>query len=471
MKNKILKPELLVPAGLPRQSRLELLAPAGSLKKLKIALAYGADAVYIGLPAYSLRAQTDFDLKDIKTGIEYAHRLGKKVYITINIFAHNRHLKLLPSYLKQLKNCQPDAIIVSDPGILQMVKKALPKTDIHLSTQMNTLNYEAVRFWQGQGVKRIVLGREATLADIREIHKRVPKMPLEVFIHGAMCMSYSGRCYLSSWLSKRSANLGLCTQPCRWNYKIYLEEQLRPGQMIPLEADNQGTYIMNSKDLKLIDYLDELIEAGVVSFKIEGRTKSLYYLAVVTRAYRQAIDLLTRKPENKAEGSLSGKTRKQKLEIIKHELNKIDNRGYTTGFLLGTEDLTREEFSTSKAMSDWEFVGEVVGIKNYPLPEGGRRGVGVKQKTGSRILSAQAGKSGMTIFIKPHNALNAGEEVEIITPLNTYKVKFKEFFDKNHKSFDKIRGGTENIYWVEINNKYDIVKMSMIRKIKHKKNG
>src|SRR3989344_6102160 len=246
MTNKVIKPELL--------------APAGSLKKLKIALAYGADAVYIGLPAYSLRAQTDFNLKDIKTGIEYAHQLGKKVYITINIFAHNRHLKLLPAYLKQL------------------VKKILPKVAIQLSTQMNTLNYEAVRFWQEQGVKRIILGREATWADIKEIHRKVPKMALEVFVHGAMCLSYSGRCYLSAWLSKRSANLGLCTQPCRWNYKIYLEEQLRPGQMMPIEADDQGTYLMNSKDLNLIDHLNELIKAGVVFFKIEGRTKSIYYL-------------------------------------------------------------------------------------------------------------------------------------------------------------------------------------------------
>src|SRR3989344_743014 len=375
MTNKVIKPELL--------------APAGSLKKLKIALAYGADAVYIGLPAYSLRAPTAFNLKDIKTGIEYAHQLGKKVYITINIFAHNRHLKLLPAYLKQLKKYRPDAIIVSDPGVLQLVKKILPKVAIHLSTQMNTLNYEAVRFWQEQGVKRIILGREATWADIKEIHRKVPKMALEVFVHGAMCLSYSGRCYLSAWLSKRSAMLGLGTQPCRWNYKIYLEEQLRPGQMMPIEADDQGTYLINSKDLNLIDHLNELIKSGVV-------------------------------------------------------LIKIDNRGYTTGFLLGDEASGREEFSTAKAMSDWEFVGEVVGIKKQE-----------NNKTKKQI-----------IIIKPHNALKAGEKVEIITPAATYKTKFKEFFDKNHKSVNKIRGGTTDLYSVEISNKYDIVKMSLIRKKK-----
>src|SRR3989344_830254 len=444
MTNKVIKPELL--------------APAGSLKKLKIALAYGADAVYIGLPAYSLRAQTDFNLKDIKTGIEYAHQLGKKVYITINIFAHNRHLKLLPAYLKQLKKYRPDAIIVSDPGVLQLVKKILPKVAIHLSTQMNTLNYEAVRFWQEQGVKRIILGREATWADIKEIHRKVPKMALEVFVHGAMCLSYSGRCYLSAWLSKRSANLGLCTQPCRWNYKIYLEEQLRPGQMMPIEADDQGTYLINSKDLNLIDHLNELIKAGVVFFKIEGRTKSIYYLTVVTRAYRQAIDLLSPparggvahlpaqagSAEGAGEKQKYKKAPKQNLKLLKQELNKIDNRGYTTGFLLGEEASGREEFSTAKAMSDWEFVGEVVGIKKQE-----------NNKTKKQI-----------IIIKPHNALKAGEKVEIITPAATYKTKFKEFFDKNHKSVNKIRGGTTDLYSVEISNKYDIVKMSLIRKKK-----
>ena len=446
--------------------KIELLAPAGSLKKLKIAFNYGADAVYIGLPAYSLRAKTDFDLKSIKSGIDYAHQLKKKVYITINIFAHNRHLKLLPNYLKQIKKYQPDAIIISDPGILEMVKKIMPKVDIHLSTQMNTLNYEAVKFWQKQGVKRIILGREASLEDIKEIHRRVSKMELEVFVHGAMCMSYSGRCYLSSWLSKRSANLGLCTQPCRWKYKVYpvkyddkqnknrinnystknkqsdnedlfngvyLEESLRPGEMIPIEEDENGTYIMNSKDLNLIDYLADLIRAGVISFKIEGRTKSIYYLAVTTRAYRQAIDLLTAK-------NIGAKNKK--LKEIKGELNKIDNRGYTTGFLLGHENSSREEFSTSKAMSDWEFVGEVVKTQN------------AKRKMQNKI------------FIKSHNALNAGEEVEIITPNNTYKTKFKEFFTENGKILDKIRGGTEDIYSVEISAKYDIVNMSLIRKIK-----
>jgi putative protease len=360
-------------------------------------------------------------MKSLKKGIKHAHKLKKKVYITVNIFAHNRHIKLLPKHLEQLKDNMPDAIILSDPGVLEVVKRVLPKVDIHLSTQANTLNHEAVKFWQKQSVSRIILGREASLKDIKEIHKLAPKMELEVFVHGAMCMSYSGRCYLSSWFNARSANLGLCTQPCRFDYNVYIEEPKRPGMMIPVESDKTGTYVMNSKDLCLVDYLDDLKSAGVVSFKLEGRIKSIYYLAVVTRTYRQAINSGFKKIE---------------IKKLKKELNKIDNRGYTTGFLLGNEVMEREEFKTSKAMSDWQFVGEVVKVKNQ------------------------------IVYIRPHNALDAGESVEIVTPNNTYKLKFKEFFDKEGNSLDKIRGGTEHIYSVELPEKYDIVNMSLIRKKK-----
>jgi putative protease len=399
----------------------ELLAPAGDLKKLKTAFLYGADAVYLGLPAFSLRAKTGFDMKSLKEGIDYAHKLKKKVYVTINVFAHNRHIKLLPKHLKQLKNNLPDAIIVSDPGVLELVKKELPQVEIHLSTQSNTLNYEAVKFWYKQGVSRIILGREVDLKDIKEIHKKFPKMELEVFVHGAMCMSYSGRCYLSTYFNQRSANLGLCTQPCRWEYGVYLEEPQKPGNLIKVTSDDKGTYIMNSRDLRLIDYLADLQKSGVASFKLEGRTKSIYYLAVATRAYRQAID--------------SG-YKKEKISDSKKELDKVDNRGYTTGFLLGDEEGKREEFKTSKAVSDWEFVGEVVKVEKNKL------------------------------YIKPHNALNAKENVEIVTPNSIYKTKIKEFFDNNNKSIDKVRGGTEKIYYIELSSKYDIVNGSLIRKKK-----
>lgn len=411
-----------------KNNKIELLAPAGDLEKLKYAFAYGADAVYLGLPAFSLRAKTGFDLKSIKAGVDYAHQLKKKVYVTINVFAHNRHIRLLPEHLKKLKRINPDAVILSDPGVLNLVKKYLPKTDIHLSTQMNTLNYEAVKFWQQQGVKQIILGREATLKDIREIHQQVPKMELEVFVHGAMCMSYSGRCYLSAWLNGRSANEGLCTQPCRWEYKVYLEEGLRQGEMMPIEADEQGTYIMNSKDLCLIEYLDELKKAGVISFKLEGRTKSRYYLAMVVKAYREALDKKLKKPE---------------IKKLKRELLKIDNRGYTTGFLLGNEEYTRQEFKTSKAVSAWEFVGEVVNSRNL-----------------------ENNKSKKQIYFKAHNALKAGDVVELVTPENCYKIKMKKIFDSKGNLAQEVHGGTEEIFSFELSEKYEVVERSVLRKLK-----
>ncbi|HLD28212.1 MAG TPA: U32 family peptidase C-terminal domain-containing protein [Patescibacteria group bacterium] len=425
----------------------ELLAPAGDLEKLKYAFDYGADAVYLGLPAYSLRAQTGFDMKSIGVGIKYAHKLDKKVYVTINIFAHNRHIKELPTYLRQLKKLNPDAVILSDLGVLMLIKKYLPKVKIHLSTQANTLNSEAVKFWHKQGVSRIILGREVSLKDIKEIHQTVPKMELEVFVHGAMCMSYSGRCYLSAWLNSRSANLGLCTQPCRWEYKIFLEEGLRPGQMIPIEADDKGTYIMNSKDLCLIDYLDELKKAGVMSFKIEGRTKSIYYLATVVKAYRQAFQRITQNTKHKTHN-----------KDLKLELDKIDNRGYTTGFLLGNE-VGRQEFKTSKAMSDWEFVGEIVKIDNYSLAV-------IPRERSDREDPVESENFLQTIFIKVHNVLKPGDEVEIMTPSENYKVKIKELINEKGDKVKSAHGGTKEIFKIEIPVQYDIVEKSLIRKKK-----
>lgn len=384
--------------------KLELLAPAGDLQKLKYALAYGADAVYLGLPEFSLRAKTGFDFKSLKEGIAYAHSTKKKVYVTVNIFAHEKHVKVLPDFLKKLKACQPDAIILSDPGALLLVKKYLPRVAIHLSTQANTLNSEAVKFWQKNGVERIILGREASLDDIKKIHQAVPKMELEVFVHGAMCMSYSGRCYLSAWMSGRSANEGLCTQPCRFEYKLYAEEKMRPGQLMPVEDDGQNMYIFNSKDLCLIDYLSDLAKAGVVSFKIEGRTKSLYYISTVARAYRQVLYNLANK---------------KILSEAKKELQKIDSRGYTTGFLTGGEaGLARQEFKTSKAKSDWQFVGQIV--------ESDRKGL---------------------VAFRPHNSLRAGDNLELLTPAGCYKIKVKEFIDDCGKKIKEVHGGTDKVYY------------------------
>lgn len=389
--------------------KLELLAPAGDLEKFKYALAYGADAIYLGLPEFSLRAKTGFDFTDLKQAIDYAHQLNKKAYVTVNIFAHEKQIKSLPDFLKRLKTCQPDAVILADVGVLEVAKKYLPKTAIHLSTQANVLNSEAVKFYYKNGVRRIVLGREMSLADIKKIHQAVPKMELEAFVHGAMCLSYSGRCYLSAWLNSRSANLGSCTQPCRWPYNVYLEEPLRPGVMMPIEEDAKGVYVMNSKDLCLIDHLSAMAEAGITSFKIEGRTKSLYYVSTVVRAYRLVLDNLSDK---------------KKLTEAKKELAKIDNRGYTTGFLLGNEK-ARQNFETSKAQSDWQFVGEIIATAKTV-------------KNNNELLA-----------FRPHNVLRAGEALELLTPYNCYRIKAKEFFDDKGEKLAEVHGGTDRVYYLD----------------------
>jgi len=409
--------------------KIELLAPAGNFSKMKYAFFYGADAVYLGMPDFSLRTKINrFSEREIKKAIQYAHNLKKKIYVTINIYARNEHIFPIKKHLIFLRKIKVDGIIASDPGVIRLVKKYLPGVDIHLSTQANTVNFEAVSFWKNLGIKRIILARELEISEIKEIKKKVPKMELEVFVHGAMCMSYSGRCYLSTYFNSRSANLGVCTQPCRWEYGVYLEEPQKPGDLIKVTSDEEGTYIMNSKDLNLIEHLDKLSKAGVASFKLEGRTKSIYYLEITTQTYRKKIDCNFKKTE---------------IKKIKTELNKIDNRGYTTGFLIGDEEPNRQEFKTSKAVSDWEFVGEVVKTQI--------------SKLGTHNL----------IYIKPHNALNAGESVEIVTPSDIYKIKIKEFFDKNGNSIDKIRGGTEYIYCIELSKKYNIAEMSILRKIRN----
>jgi len=338
----------------------ELLAPAGNLKKLKYAIEFGADAVYLGTPDFSLRARiNEFTPAKIKQGIEYAHKHNVKVYVTLNIFAHNHHLKKLPTHLKHqassLKQFKPDGIIISDPGILQLVKKALPKTKLILSTQANVTNWQSAKFWYEQGVKRIILARELTLKEIAEIHKHVPKLELECFVHGAMCMSYSGRCLLSKWINNREANLGDCSHPCRWSYgiktkkhqniktidELVLSEKGHPNIEMIVEQGKEGSYILNSRDLCLIKYLDKLKKAGICSFKIEGRAKSIYYLATVIRAYRRVLD------------GLESPTQAMK------DLNKLQTRGYSYGFLFG-KDKVEQNDKHSHEKINWEFAGEVV---------------------------------------------------------------------------------------------------------------
>ncbi|MGK5090315.1 U32 family peptidase C-terminal domain-containing protein [Bdellovibrionota bacterium FG-2] len=327
----------------------ELLAPAGDFEKLKFAFAYGADAVYAGLPMFSLRTRENrFDLDFVKKGIDYAHALGRKIYITANIYAHN--LKIEP-FLEAMEHVVPlgaDAYIMSDPGLIDLVREKHPKAVIHLSTQANNTNWAQVRFWKKLGISRIILARELMLSEIREIVEKNPDIEMEAFVHGAMCMSYSGRCLLSDYMTGRPSNSGSCTQSCRWPYKVYVEEPRRPEKFMPVEEDEHGSYIFNSKDLCTIELLPAILQTGISSIKIEGRNKNFLYLATVTRAYRQAID-----------ACLSGDF-EEKLPALLDELRSIDYRGYTRGFFEGPLDNKMNYDLSSSATR--EFGGKVVQL-------------------------------------------------------------------------------------------------------------
>jgi putative protease len=324
----------------------EILAPAGNLEKLITAINYGADAVYLGGSKLNLRAFADnFGEEELKQGVEYAHSRGKKVYVTLNVFPHNEDLNGLEEYLLQLKDLGIDAIIVSDPGIIMTAREVVPGLEIHLSTQANNVNYKSALFWHKQGVKRIVLARELSLEEIKCIRAKLPiECELEAFVHGAMCMSYSGRCLLSNYMTGRDANRGACAQPCR--YKYYLMEEKRPGEYFPINEDEKGTYIMNSKDLCMIEHIPELVESGIVSFKIEGRMKSSFYVATAVKAYREALDSYFENPE----------TYQFKQEWMDC-LIKASHRKYSTGFYFGEKD--KQIFGSSAYIRDYDIVGVV----------------------------------------------------------------------------------------------------------------
>lgn len=426
---------------------LELLAPAGSVEKMKYAFAYGADAVYAGVPDFSLRARiNDFDWKSLKEGVEYAHKLGKKFYVTLNIYAHNIHLEKLEKDLDELKKVAPDAVLISDPGILELVKEKLPEIEIHLSTQANATNWRAVKFWADQGIRRVVLAREVTLEEIREIKKENPNVELEYFVHGAMCMSYSGRCILSKWMRGRSANLGDCVQPCRWGYhethnmehgtkKMNVIDRQGEFEM-EIEEDEKGTYFFNSKDLNLLSHLKDLADAGVESFKIEGRNKSVYYLAVVVRAYRNILD------------AIDNGDYKKILKKETENLNSLFHRGYTEGFLLGNEP--EHNFENSHSDPKWEFVGEVIGIKH--------KAYNIEQ-IDNRCESANS----QIVEIKPHNAIYLGDEIEIINQDGNHPVKLEKIFNEDIEEAPSAHGGQGKNYFLQINKK-DITPASLIRK-------
>jgi len=407
--------------------KLELLAPAGSPEKLKYAITYGADAVYCGLPDFSMRRRINsFSEKTLAEAVKFTHAKKKKIYVTVNTYPHNTQFPLIIKHLKFLEKIKPDAIIISDPGVLELAKKYAPGIPIHLSTQANAINWRAVKFWATQGVERIILAREVTLAEIKEIHSAVPEVELECFVHGAMCMSYSGRCILSAWMAGRSANLGDCVQPCRWKYKtlaMSIEDEKKKFK-IDLEEDKNGTYFFNSKDLNLLAHLEKLKRAGIVSFKIEGRNKSAYYVAIVCRAYRKIIDALEKK--------LSTKKLKKIIDDQQKELDKLVNRGYTSGFLFGHDP--KHDFKKSHKKCNYEFVGEVVKSK------------------------------GKAITVQVHNAINPKDKIEIIDPDKNTPIKIKKILNQDKKEVKSAHGGHSQLYFFKID-KENIKSGSLLRRV------
>ena len=327
--------------------KTELLIPAGSLDVLKTAVIYGADAVYIGGEAFGLRAKArNFSIEEMREGIAFAHERGVKVYVTANILAHNGDLPGVEAYFKELKQAEPDALIISDPGVFDIARRVLPDTDIHISTQANNTNYGTYQFWHRMGAKRVVSARELSLEEIRQIRANIPQdMEIESFIHGAMCISYSGRCLLSNFLTGRDANQGACTHPCRWKYSLV--EETRPGEYMPVYEGERGTYIFNSKDLCMIEYIPELVEAGIDSFKIEGRMKTALYVATVARTYRKAIDDFRKDPN----------LYRENMEWYKAEIGKCTYREFTTGFYFGKPTEDAQIYDSNTYVKNYTYLG------------------------------------------------------------------------------------------------------------------
>lgn len=368
--------------------RPELLAPAGNLEKLKMAIIYGADAVYIGGEAFSLRAYADnFTIEEMKEGIEYAHSLGKKVYVTANIIPHNRDIEGIEEYLKEVAAMGADAVIVSDPGVMELVRNLTPEMDLHVSTQTNNVNWRTVEFWHKLGAKRVVLARELSLKEVREVRDRVAEeLELELFIHGAMCISYSGRCLLSNYMTGRESNMGMCAHPCRWQY--YLMEEQRPGEYYPVFENERGTYIFNSKDLCMVEHIPEILESGVTSLKIEGRMKSSYYVATVVKVYREAIDRYLNSPD-------SYNFNKSWLD----EISKASNRDYTTGFYFNKPGPEEHRYESSTYFREYDFVGLVLDYDN----------------------------ESQTAVVEQRNKIFLGDDVEVVPPKGEYFIQKVEW--------------------------------------------
>lgn len=392
---------------------LELLMPAGSLEKLKYAFAYGADAVYAGVPLFSLRArENEFSLEELREGIGLARQLGKKVYLTANIFARNTKLKPFINQVDQWAELKPDAMIMSDPGLMSIVRERHPDIQIHLSVQANCMSWQSVKFWQSMGVTRVILSRELRLEEIKEIKDRVPDIELEAFIHGSICIAYSGRCLMSHYMSHRDANQGVCDNSCRYGYNVhkatpdkgeehyYLEDLRDRGQFYRIDEDENGTYLMNAKDLCLIEHLAEMRDAGIISFKAEGRTKSVYYTAMISRIYRQAIDDMQ-----------AGRPFNPDLLL---ELDKVANRGYHKGFLMGTPTHESQNYDHSVARN---FSQKFAGLVMEPETATGRVGVDVRSR------------------------VKVGQKAEVISPSGSKVVEVRGIYNKVGQPLEAAHSG------------------------------
>ena len=407
--------------------RSELLMPAGSLRKLKMAILYGADAVYLGTPDLSLRTKSQFSLEEVVEGVEFCHAHGKRAYLTLNLFSHNKDVPKLEEYIDTVRKVKPDGLIIADPGVFQFVKNRAPDLPLHISTQANVSSWLSVKFWEDHGAELVVLAREVSFAELTEIREKCPDIKLEAFVHGAMCMTYSGRCLLSNFMSERGANQGNCANSCRWNYKVrmrlkdgtvqeldinednadmfefLLEEGCRPGELMPIEEDGRGSYILNSRDLCIMPKLDDYLRVGVDSLKVEGRGKSEYYAAIVARAYRMAIDDYYEDPENWSPHEYM------------RELESVGNRGYTLAFHDGRLSNYSHDYEQTEALAQWEYAGVVTDVTEDAFH------VAVKNK------------------------LEAGEVLDFVSPVSreTVLLRMYEFELVSGKIKEAVHGGAQ----------------------------
>jgi putative protease len=406
-----------------RMKKPELLIPASSLEVLKTAVIFGADAVYIGGDAFGLRAKAkNFSPEEMKEGIEFAHEHGVKVHVTVNILAHNYDLDGVDRYLHELKELKPDALIIADPGIFMKARKICPEIDIHVSTQANNTNYETYKFWYELGAKRVVAARELSLNEIKEITEKIPEdLEMECFIHGAMCISYSGRCLLSNYFTGRDANHGACTHPCRWKYAVV--EEKRPGEYLPVYENDRGTYIFNSKDLCMIEHIPELVNAGVDSCKIEGRMKTALYVATVARTYRKAIDDFFESEEKYREN----------MPWYKEQISKCTYRQFTTGFYFGKPSDETQIYDVNTYVNEYIYLGIVNEIDNRGYAK-----------------------------IEQRNKFSVGDEIEIMKPDGTdVKVSVKAMYTEDGESVESCPHPKQVLY-VELSEpaeKYDILRV------------